>query len=339
MRELVAEAPTSIRYLMRLGAAFDPGADGAGPALTREGGHSRNRIVHAGGDRSGAEVQRTLDESAVAAGVERPRAGVRARPRHRHRRRGGRQAAGVTVATLDPDGRRRVGRRRDRARRRPGDGRLRPDLRLDVEPARRHRRRVGDRPAGRARGARRRVRAVPPDRDVARPGRDRAAAARQRGRPRRGRDPVRRGRRARHGRRPPARGPRATRRRRGGDQPAHGRGAGRRRRPRVPRRDEHRRALLRALPVDHRGVPRDRHRSGARPHPGRPGRPLRVRRRAGPPRRHDGAARPVRRRRGRVHRCARRQPAGVQQPHRGRRRRHPARARPRLGGARPGRPR
>ena len=70
VRELVAEAPTSIRYLMRLGAAFDPGADGDGPALTREGGHSHHRIVHAGGDRSGAEVQRTLDESAMAAGVE-----------------------------------------------------------------------------------------------------------------------------------------------------------------------------------------------------------------------------------------------------------------------------
>ena len=55
---------------MRLGAAFDPEAGGDGPALTREGGHSHNRIVHAGGDRSGAEVQRTLDESAVAAGVE-----------------------------------------------------------------------------------------------------------------------------------------------------------------------------------------------------------------------------------------------------------------------------
>src|SRR5688500_18492464 len=66
VRELVRQAPTAIRYLMRLGAAFDPGLDGDGPALTREGGHSRNRIVHAGGDRSGAEVQRTLDESAVA---------------------------------------------------------------------------------------------------------------------------------------------------------------------------------------------------------------------------------------------------------------------------------
>src|SRR5215204_4067905 len=70
VRELVREAPTAIRYLMRLGAAFDPEADGDGPALTREGGHSHNRIVHAGGDRSGAEVQRTLDESALAAGVE-----------------------------------------------------------------------------------------------------------------------------------------------------------------------------------------------------------------------------------------------------------------------------
>jgi L-aspartate oxidase len=70
VRELVTEAPKSIRYLMRLGAAFDPDQGGASIALTREGGHSHNRIVHSGGDRSGAEVQRTLDESALAAGVE-----------------------------------------------------------------------------------------------------------------------------------------------------------------------------------------------------------------------------------------------------------------------------
>jgi L-aspartate oxidase len=69
VRDLVAAAPTSIRYLMRLGAAFDPD-DGGEVALTREGGHSHQRIVHSGGDRSGAEVQRTLDESAVGAGVE-----------------------------------------------------------------------------------------------------------------------------------------------------------------------------------------------------------------------------------------------------------------------------
>lgn len=77
VRDLVEEAPTSIRYLMRLGAAFDPdhlpeprpGLD-IDIALTREGGHSHDRIVHSGGDRSGAEVQRTLDESAIGAGVD-----------------------------------------------------------------------------------------------------------------------------------------------------------------------------------------------------------------------------------------------------------------------------
>ncbi len=77
VRQLVDEAPTTIRYLMRLGAAFDPSHDpeprpglDIDIALTREGGHSHDRIVHSGGDRSGAEVQRTLDESAVGAGVD-----------------------------------------------------------------------------------------------------------------------------------------------------------------------------------------------------------------------------------------------------------------------------
>ena len=66
---LVRDAPTAIQYLEKLGAAFDPGSDGL-RALTREGGHSRSRIVHAGGDQSGAEVQRTLDMNAINAGVE-----------------------------------------------------------------------------------------------------------------------------------------------------------------------------------------------------------------------------------------------------------------------------
>lgn len=69
VRDLVRQAPTAIRYLMRLGAAFDAG-EGSDIALTREGGHSHQRIVHSGGDRSGLEVQRTLDQSAVRAGVE-----------------------------------------------------------------------------------------------------------------------------------------------------------------------------------------------------------------------------------------------------------------------------
>ena len=37
----------------KLGAAFDAGDSSGEIALTREGGHSHNRIVHAGGDQSG----------------------------------------------------------------------------------------------------------------------------------------------------------------------------------------------------------------------------------------------------------------------------------------------
>jgi L-aspartate oxidase len=104
VRELVQEAPRAIRYLMRLGAAFDPEADGEGPALTREGGHSHNRIVHSGGDRSGAEVQRTLDESAMAAGVDvLPRAFALDLLTGRGAD-GSRRAAGVTVACSDESG-------------------------------------------------------------------------------------------------------------------------------------------------------------------------------------------------------------------------------------------
>ncbi|MFM9084050.1 MAG: FAD-dependent oxidoreductase, partial [Actinomycetota bacterium] len=103
VRTLVTEAPTAIRYLMRLGASFDPGSDGT-VALTREGGHSHNRIVHAGGDQSGAEVQRTLDESVRLAGVRIAEhafgldliIGVDSR--------GNRAVAGVVVAMLDENG-------------------------------------------------------------------------------------------------------------------------------------------------------------------------------------------------------------------------------------------
>jgi L-aspartate oxidase len=105
VRRLVTEAPKSIRYLMRLGAAFDPGDDGTGPALTREGGHSHHRIVHSGGDQSGAEVQRTLDESAVAAGVEVLEHAFALDLVLGVNSAGGQQAAGVRIALTDPDGR------------------------------------------------------------------------------------------------------------------------------------------------------------------------------------------------------------------------------------------
>jgi L-aspartate oxidase len=60
VRLLVTEGPDRIRELAALGAAFDRTADGSSFALTREGGHSRNRVVHAGGDATGLEVERAL---------------------------------------------------------------------------------------------------------------------------------------------------------------------------------------------------------------------------------------------------------------------------------------
>ncbi len=68
VRALVAEAPDAIAQLQELGARLDLDAHGR-PALTREGGHSRDRIVHAGGDASGAEVTRTLAAALRARGI------------------------------------------------------------------------------------------------------------------------------------------------------------------------------------------------------------------------------------------------------------------------------
>ena len=69
VEQLVRQAPSAVQELIDLGAEFD--RDLAGRlALAREGGHQRRRIVHAGGDATGAEVQRTLDGSLRALGVE-----------------------------------------------------------------------------------------------------------------------------------------------------------------------------------------------------------------------------------------------------------------------------
>ena len=100
---LVRDAPTAIDYLEKLGAAFDPGADGE-RALTREGGHSRSRIVHAGGDQSGAEIQRTLDENAINAGVEVFEHAFALDLEFGVSATGRRQVAGVRIAVLGPQG-------------------------------------------------------------------------------------------------------------------------------------------------------------------------------------------------------------------------------------------
>ncbi|MCW2495879.1 L-aspartate oxidase [Jatrophihabitans sp.] len=59
VRVLVREGPSAVRELAQMGARFDRAADG-GISLTREGGHHRDRIAHAGGDATGAEIERAL---------------------------------------------------------------------------------------------------------------------------------------------------------------------------------------------------------------------------------------------------------------------------------------
>ena len=59
VRILVTEGPAAVRELIGIGARFDRDPSGA-IALTREGGHHRDRIAHAGGDATGAEISRAL---------------------------------------------------------------------------------------------------------------------------------------------------------------------------------------------------------------------------------------------------------------------------------------
>ncbi|WP_087508393.1 L-aspartate oxidase [Cellulomonas iranensis] len=56
---LVTEGPRRVRELVARGAVFDTGPDGV-LSLTREGGHRADRIAHAGGDATGAEISRAL---------------------------------------------------------------------------------------------------------------------------------------------------------------------------------------------------------------------------------------------------------------------------------------
>src|SRR3954467_6081645 len=56
---LVREGTDAVWDLIALGAEFDRG-DTGGLSLTREGGHHRDRILHAGGDATGREISRAL---------------------------------------------------------------------------------------------------------------------------------------------------------------------------------------------------------------------------------------------------------------------------------------
>ena len=68
VRALVTDGPGAVRRLIALGAEFD--REPAGPlSLTREGGHLRRRIAHAGGDATGAEISRALLAALADAGA------------------------------------------------------------------------------------------------------------------------------------------------------------------------------------------------------------------------------------------------------------------------------
>ncbi|BBX07702.1 L-aspartate oxidase [Mycolicibacterium aichiense] len=70
VRSIVADGYRAVADLVDDGARFDESSPGRW-ALTREGGHSRRRIIHAGGDATGAEVQRALDHAAATLDIRR----------------------------------------------------------------------------------------------------------------------------------------------------------------------------------------------------------------------------------------------------------------------------
>jgi L-aspartate oxidase len=79
VRTLVSEGPARVLELIGMGAHFDAahagepsmsGPDGRRLGLAREGGHSLNRVLHAGGDATGAEIERALAAAVAASSVE-----------------------------------------------------------------------------------------------------------------------------------------------------------------------------------------------------------------------------------------------------------------------------
>ncbi len=58
VRVMVEEGPERVNELIAMGAHFDESDNGL--AFTREGGHTVARIIHAGGDATGAEIERAL---------------------------------------------------------------------------------------------------------------------------------------------------------------------------------------------------------------------------------------------------------------------------------------
>jgi L-aspartate oxidase len=70
VRVLAGEGPSRVRELMALGAHFDELDGGGELARAREGGHSVARVVHAGGDATGAEIERALVAAVQGSGAD-----------------------------------------------------------------------------------------------------------------------------------------------------------------------------------------------------------------------------------------------------------------------------
>lgn len=62
VRSILEDGAEAIDFLRNFGCVFDKNTDGS-VALTREGGHQARRILHAQGDKTGAEVARALCEA------------------------------------------------------------------------------------------------------------------------------------------------------------------------------------------------------------------------------------------------------------------------------------
>ncbi len=127
VHSIVADGYRAVLELVGDGARFDESAAGQW-ALTREGGHSRRRIVHAGGDATGAEVQRALDHAARVLDIRTSHVALRVLHDGTRGDRGGREQSG---------------RHRDRQRTLGDSGlrRARASLQRDHQSRRIHRRR------------------------------------------------------------------------------------------------------------------------------------------------------------------------------------------------------
>ena len=76
VRALAAAAPAAIGWLRGHGVDFDRDGDGGSLQLGREGGHQFARIVHAGGDATGARVVAALSHAVATAPHVRWRGGI-----------------------------------------------------------------------------------------------------------------------------------------------------------------------------------------------------------------------------------------------------------------------